>query len=48
MAFKVRSLALALALHAGNAQAHGQQKIAFGGLNQDTTLPVRCRPTSWR
>ena len=40
MAFKVRSFALALALMLATA-AHGQQKIAFGDLNQDTSLPVQ-------
>jgi lipopolysaccharide export system protein LptA len=40
MAFKVRSFGLALALMLATA-AHGQQKIAFGDLNQDTTLPVQ-------
>ncbi len=41
MTFTLRSFALAfgLALLAGGAAA--QQKIAFGDLNQDTTLPVQ-------
>lgn len=39
MAFKLGSLVLALALSA--APAFAQQKIAFGDLNQDTTLPVQ-------
>lgn len=38
MAFPLRSFALALVLTASAAIA--QQKIAFGDLNQDTTLPV--------
>jgi lipopolysaccharide export system protein LptA len=38
MAFTLRSFALALVLSATAATA--QQKIAFGDLNQDTTLPV--------
>jgi lipopolysaccharide export system protein LptA len=38
MAFKLRSFAFALLLSATAATA--QQKIAFGDLNQDTTLPV--------
>lgn len=38
MAFTLRSLALALTLSA--TAAFAQQKIAFGDLNQDTTLPV--------
>ena len=40
MAFKDRSFALALALMLATA-AHGQQKIAFGELDQDTSLPVQ-------
>jgi lipopolysaccharide export system protein LptA len=39
MAFTLRSFALALLLPATAATA--QQKIAFGDLNQDTTLPVQ-------
>jgi lipopolysaccharide export system protein LptA len=39
MAFTLRSFALALLLSATAATA--QQKIAFGDLNQDTTLPVQ-------
>ena len=38
MAFTLRSFAFALVLSATAATA--QQKIAFGDLNQDTTLPV--------
>jgi lipopolysaccharide export system protein LptA len=39
MAFTLRSFALALLLSATAATA--EQKIAFGDLNQDTTLPVQ-------
>jgi lipopolysaccharide export system protein LptA len=39
MAFRLGSLVLTLALTAAVAQA--QQKIAFGDLNQDTSLPVQ-------
>jgi lipopolysaccharide export system protein LptA len=39
MAFTLRSFALALLVSATAATA--QQKIAFGDLNQDTTLPVQ-------
>lgn len=40
MAFEVRSFGLALALMLATS-AHAQQKIAFGELNQDTSLPVQ-------
>lgn len=39
MAFTLRSFGLALMLSA--TAAFAQQKIAFGDLNQDTTLPVQ-------
>lgn len=39
MAFSLRSFGLALLLSA--TAAFAQQKIAFGDLNQDTTLPVQ-------
>ena len=39
MAFRLGFLVLTLALTASAAEA--QQKIAFGDLNQDTTLPVQ-------
>jgi lipopolysaccharide export system protein LptA len=39
MAFRLGFLVLTLALAAASAEA--QQKIAFGELNQDTTLPVQ-------
>ncbi|MBN8631935.1 MAG: LptA/OstA family protein [Rhodobacterales bacterium] len=39
MVFKVRSFGLALAVLLATA-ASAQQKIAFGDLNQDTSLPV--------
>ncbi|MFN3280257.1 MAG: lipopolysaccharide transport periplasmic protein LptA [Tabrizicola sp.] len=40
MAFPFRSFSLALALSLAASMAAAQQKIAFGDLNQDTTLPV--------
>ena len=39
MSFQLRFLVLAFALVAASAEA--QQKIAFGDLNQDTSLPVQ-------
>lgn len=41
MAFRVRSLGLAAGLLLLAAAATAQQKIAFGDLNQDTSLPVQ-------